>query len=231
MQKQKKRAADRLYLVLAGIFITTLVTCNLIFLKFFEWQPLGELSDFTFKLSVGVLPYPVTFLVTDMLSEFYGQKKANRVVFAGLVSSVFMVLLVYLANWVPAADFSPVNDATFNQVFSLAGPAVAASLLAYLAAQLIDIRIYDFWKNYTKGKHLWLRNNFSTMTSQLVDSTVVITLLCLTNSLDWADWGELIWYGWLFKVLAAAIDTPILYGVTAIVRNYFGLKVGQELNY
>ena len=177
------------------------------------------------------MAYPVTFLVTDMLSEFYGQKKANRVVVAGFAASAFMLLIVMLATSVPAMEGSPVSDEMFNSVFGLAGPAVAASLLAYLCAQFIDIRIYHFWKRLTNGKHLWLRNNFSTMSSQLVDSILVITLLCATNTLPWEIWGELVLSGWLFKVVAAAVDTPILYGMAYGMRKYFNLKVGQELNY
>lgn len=229
MQKQKKRAADRLYLILAALFVTALVTCNLIFLKFFIWTPFGE--EYPIQLSVGILAYPVTFLVTDMISEFYGQKKANRVVAAGFAASAFMLAIVYTATKVPAMEGSPVSDATFLQVFGLAGPAVAASLIAYLFAQLIDIRIYHFWKRVTKGRHLWLRNNFSTMSSQLVDSTLVITLLCVTESIPWHLWGTLILSGWLFKVVAAAIDTPILYGMAYGMRKYFKLEPGEELSY
>ena len=99
MDRNIKIAADRWYLFLAGIFIASLVSCNLIFQKFFYWTPFGI---YTFQISVGILPYPITFLVTDIISEIYGRKKADQVVMAGLVSSVFVMGIVILAAVVPA---------------------------------------------------------------------------------------------------------------------------------
>ena len=82
---------DRFYLILAGIFIASLVSCNLIFQKFFTWTPFGI---YTFEISVGILPYPITFLATDLVSELYGKKKADQVVISGLIASVFVILIV-----------------------------------------------------------------------------------------------------------------------------------------
>ena len=150
---------DRFYLILAGIFIASLVSCNLIFQKFFTWTPFGL---YTFELSVGILPYPITFLVTDLISELYG-KKADQVVISGLIASLFVMGVVLLANYVPNTSWSPVNDELFQKVFGLQGPAVFASMIAYLSAQFIDVRVFHFWKRLTKGKHLmvekqWLNN-------------------------------------------------------------------------
>ena len=180
MSESKKILANRIYLYLAALFITSLVVSNLIFQKFFYWYPF----DFSingiklFELSVGILPYPITFLVTDLISEIYGQKKANQVVIAGIFASFFSLTIILISNYVPAIDSSPIDDKTFSNVFSLSGLAVLASMLAYLFAQFIDIKIYHFWKNLTKGKMLWLRNNFSTFSSQFIDTITVITLLC-----------------------------------------------------
>ena len=106
----------RLYLILMGIFIASLVSANLIFQKFFSWTPFGL---YTFELSVGILPYPVTFLVTDLISELYGKKKADQVVLSGLVASVFVMGVVMVANAVPQTEWSPVNNETFSKVFGL----------------------------------------------------------------------------------------------------------------
>ena len=143
MDKQNRLAAQRLYLVLAGIFIASLVSCNLIFQKFFSWSPFGL---YTFELSVGILPYPITFLITDLISEIYGKRKANQVVIAGLVASVFVLGVVLLADNVPATLWSPVNNETFSKVFRLTSIAVFASMVAYLLAQFIDIRIFHYLK-------------------------------------------------------------------------------------
>lgn len=227
MQRSAKKQlqAEKLYLILAAIFIATLVSCNLIFQKFFTWTPLGL---YTFEISVGVLPYPITFLVTDIISEIYGAKRANRVVVAGLFASVFVLGVVTIADMSTATDWSPVNDAEFSKVFGLTTASVAASMAAYLAAQFIDIRLFHFWKRLTKGKHLWIRNNFSTIASQLVDTGMVVGILCSLGVIEWHRFGELLFAGWLFKALVAAFDTPLIYVCTYAIRKYFGLQPAEE---
>jgi hypothetical protein len=222
----KQRQAERLYLILGALFIASLVAGNLIFQKFFYWD---FFNFFTFEISVGILPYPITFLITDIISEIYGKKKANQVVIAGLFATVFVLAIVYTANIVPATEWSPINNETFNKVFGLTGVAVSASMIAYLLAQLIDIRIYHFWKNLTSGKHLWLRNNASTMTSQFVDTASVLLLLCVFGAIEWNRFGQLLLNGFLFKVLVAALDTPLLYLFVGLIKKHFNLGINQEL--
>ena len=198
---------ERLYLIFSGIFIASLVACNLIFQKFFTWNFLG----LTFELSVGIIAYHVPFLVTDLISELYGKKRANQVVISGFCASIFTTLLIYISMNATAADWSPVDAATFNKVFGLSAPAFLASMIAYLTAQFIDVRIFHFWKKLTKGKHLWLRNNASTMFSQLVDTSMVLFILCSAGAIGWERFGSLLLMGWLVKVLVALVDTPIIY--------------------
>ena len=201
MSEQKQNLARKIYLYLAALFITSLVVSNLIFQKFFYWYPfdltIGSIK--LFELSVGILPYPITFLVTDLISEIYGQKKANQVVVAGIFASFFSITIILISNYVPALESSPINDETFSNVFSLSGLAVLASMLAYLFAQFIDIKIYHFWKKLTKGKMLWLRNNFSTFSSQIIDTVTVISLLCLFEVLSWDSFLGLVVSGIVFK--------------------------------
>ena len=206
---------ERLYLIFAGIFIASLVACNLIFQKFFTWNFLG----LTFELSVGIIAYPVTFLVTDLISELYGKKRANKVVISGFFASVFTTLLIFISMNATAADWSPVDSTTFNKVFGLSAPAFLASMMAYLTAQFIDVRIFHFWKRLTKGKHLWLRNNASTMFSQLVDTSMVLIILCSAGAIGWERFGSLLLMGWLFKVLVALIDTPIIYFLLWLLKD------------
>ena len=204
----KMKLKDQLYIVLVGIFIASLITCNLIANKFVT-------VDFGFKVfivSAGILPYPLTFLVTDLISEIYGQKRANLVVFSGFIASMFVLLFLWLGAQFNAIPSSIVGDETYNSVFQNAWRIIAASMIAYLFAQFVDVRIFHFWKKLTNGKHLWLRNNGSTVASQLIDTTLVVCILFL------GVWnGDQIFQaiidGWLFKMLMALIDTPIIYGI------------------
>lgn len=228
-----KHLAQRIYFILSGLFICSLVVSNLIFQKFFYWYPFGDIEIFgakLFEVSVGILPYPITFLVTDIISEIYGKKKANQVVTNGIFASVFSLGIIFVANHVPAMEGSPVNNALFTKVFGQTALAVLASMLAYLAAQYIDIHIYHFWKKTTQGKKLWLRNNFSTMTSQAVDTFTVLLLLCSFEILPWNVSGKLFISGFAFKVFIAIIDTPIMYLAVFIFRKKFNLKVNEELS-
>ena len=231
MDTSKHLAAQKLYLYLAALFITSLVVSNLIFQKFFYWHPFNWeiMGNSLFELSVGILPYPITFLVTDLISEIFGKKAANRVVVAGIFASFFSMGILLLAGMVPALPNSPIDDATFNKVFALSPIAVLASMIAYLFAQFIDIRIYHFWKNLTKGRHLWLRNNFSTFASQFIDTFTVVGLLCVFGVLPWDAFLGLLISGVVFKILVALIDTPLLYLSVNWIRSYYKLEINEEI--
>jgi uncharacterized integral membrane protein (TIGR00697 family) len=226
MTIKDKQLADSIYLILAALFIASLVASNLIFQKFFYWEPFGL---YRFEISVGILPYPITFLITDVLSEIYGKKKANRVVIAGIFASFFSMFIILIADFAPAIESSPINDEVFHQVFGLSPLAVFASMIAYLFAQFIDIRIFHFWKKLTSGKHLWLRNNFSTFASQFIDTFTVLFLLCTFKILPWPIFTSLLISGFLFKVIIAALDTPLLYLIVYAFRKRFNLKIGEEI--
>ena len=204
---------DQLYIFLCAIFISSLVTCNLIANKFVT----VDLGFKVFIVSAGILPYPLTFLVTDLISELYGQRKANIVVFSGFVASMFVLLFLWLGGQFNAIPDSIVNDDTYNKVFQNAWRIIAASMIAYLFAQFIDVRIFHFWKRLTNGKHLWLRNNGSTIASQLVDTTLVVMIL-FVGIWEPSNILSAIIDGWLFKMLMAAIDTPIIYGIIHILK-------------
>ena len=232
MPLKDKLLAQRIYLLLGALFITSLVVSNLIFQKFFYWHPL-DLEIFgskLFEISVGILPYPITFLITDLISEIYGKRRANDIVIVGIFASLFSLFIIYTASIVPATSWSPVNDSLFNTVFGNSTIAVFASMLTYLFAQFVDIQIYHFWKRITKGKHLWLRNNFSTWFSQFVDTFTIILLLCSFGIIDWANFKGLLISGFLFKVLIAALDTPLLYLGVYLFRKRFKLKVNDEID-
>ncbi len=231
MAVKDKLLAQRLYMLLGALFITSLVVSNLIFQKFFYWYPfdIEVFESKLFEISVGILPYPITFLITDLISEIYGKKKANQVVVTGIFASLFSVLIVYVADIVPATEWSPIDDDLFSTVFGRTILAVGASMMAYLLAQFFDIHIYHFWKRLTKGKHLWLRNNFSTFLSQFVDTFTVLFLLCSVGVIEWNLFTGLLVSGFLFKVMVAAFDTPFLYFFVWLFRKRFSLEINEEL--
>ena len=231
MSIKDKLTAQNIFLIFSALFITSLVVSNLIFKKFFYWYPF-DLEIFgtkLFEISVGILPYPITFLITDLISEIYGKRKANQVVITGIFASVFSLIILFVSNNVNATSWSPVSDQVFNDVFGSAQIAVISSMLAYLFAQFIDIQIYHFWKKLTKGKHLWLRNNFSTFFSQFIDTFTVLILLCLFNEIEWSKFYGLLIAGVSFKILIAIADTPLLYLGVYLMRKRFNLKLNDTL--
>lgn len=225
MDAKKKYQAEMAFFTLLAIFLASLVTSNLIFQKFFTWSPFGW---YTFELSVGILPYPITFIVTDIISEIYGKKRANQVVYIGFVASIFTLGIVILANYAKATVWSPIDDTTFTHVFGFTFIAVGASMTAYLVAQLIDVQLFHFWKKLTNGKHLWLRNNGSTFSSQFIDTFLILLILCYFEVIEWHLFTILLINGFLFKVLIALIDTPIVYLSVWLFRKKFGLKNAME---
>jgi len=200
MDSSKHLAAQKLYLYLAALFITSLVVSNLIFQKFFYWYPFDWeiMGNSLFELSVGILPYPITFLVTDLISEIFGKKAANRVVVAGIFASFFSMGILLLAGVVPALPNSPIDDATFNKVFALSPIAVLASMMAYLFAQFID-------------------------------TFTVVGLLCVFGVLPWDAFLGLLISGVVFKILVALIDTPLLYLSVNCIRSYYKLEINEEI--
>ena len=198
-------------------------------------------------VAVGVLPYPVTFLCTDLISELYGEKKAHDMVWVGLLLNIWVVFLLWLGGALPG--FEPMDAATgqplldeagrlpvFFEVQQLAFGAVAASMMAYMAAQFCDVRLFHFWKKLTNGRHLWLRNNASTMTSQMIDTTAVILIthfwanaLPVDRTADlWPQLMTFILSGYVFKLTVAALDTGPVYLIVKYLRPYLGLTGYEE---
>ena len=207
---------------MAGLFLGSLVVCNLIANKFIT----VDLGFKVFILSAGALPYPITFLVTDLLSEIWGERRARQVVWTGFAVSAFVLGVLWLGSLFPAIPESILNDATYHLVFDNAWRVIGASMIAYLVAQLVDVKLFHFWKRLTRGRHLWLRNNASTLCSQCLDSfLIVLVLFGGQQSPAWMFQTALDL--WLFKSLVAFCDTPFFYGGTWLIRRY--LKSPKDL--
>ncbi len=225
LNDKKQKHAGFIFLILAALFIAALITCNLVANKFVT----VDLGFKTFIVSAGVIPYPLTFLITDILSEIYGRRNTSIVVFSGFFASLLVLLILYLGHVFPAIEGSPVSDNQFDIVFQNSWRVISSSMIAYLVAQFVDVRIFHLIKQKTKGKHLWLRNNFSTIFSQLVDTVLVVGVIFWgLKSFD--EILPLIGDGWLFKALFAAADTIIIYPLIIAIRRYFKLKAGEEIS-
>lgn len=211
------------FLVLSGFFLGTLAMLNILGITRFldlSFQVPGTDLTVPMPLAVGVLPYPITFLCTDFLSELYGRHRANQVVWVGLGLNLWVMLILWIGGALPG--FEPPETPTegvFFEVRRLAFGAVTASMIAYLAAQFIDVHLFHFWKRLTGGRHLWLRNNGSTLVSQLVDTTAVILIThFLAKALPLrpgeALWPQLLTFiaaGYTFKLTVAIFDTVPFY--------------------
>jgi hypothetical protein len=230
---------ERVFLILAGIFLGTLAMLNILgitrFLALASYDPesgfrWGGSGTWTFAVAVGVLPYPITFLCTDFISEFYGRRRANLVVMVGLLLNIWVIFILWLGGALPG--FETIDTATgeiardaagrlpvFFEVKQLAFGAVIASMVAYLAAQFCDVYLFHFWKRVTGGRHLWLRNNGSTMISQIVDTTAVILIThyyahALPIDANRPAAGQLMVFivsGYAFKFAVALLDTLAFY--------------------
>ncbi len=242
---------ERVFLVLAGLFLGTLAMLNILgisrFIKLFTLNFDGY-GDVVFAVAVGVLPYPLTFLATDLISELYGRKRANFVVFVGLLLNIWVVFIMWLGGVMPGfesltATGEIARDAAgrlpvFFEVRALTFGAVAASMIAYLAAQFVDVYVFHFWKKLTRGKHLWLRNNGSTLVSQMVDTVAVILVThyyakALPVDMAKPIFSQLMIFivsGYTFKLLAALLDTgPFYLGVHYLSR-YLEIDPLAEFN-
>jgi len=218
---------ERAFLVFAGLFLGTLAMLNILGITRFldlSFTVPGLGWTVPMPLAVGVLPYPVTFLCTDFISELYGKQRARQVVYMGLVLNLWVVAILWLGGVLPSAGAT--EEDVFMRVRELTFGAVTASMIAYLFAQMVDVQLFHFWKKVTKGRHLWLRNNGSTLVSQLVDTTAVILITHALAGLPVDGIQPLapqllvfIAAGYVFKVVAAAADTvPFYVGVRWLVR-------------
>ena len=208
---------ERIYLILAAFFVGSLLIANIITFKLFSVPLPGDVTVFgqgAVILAAGIIPYPVTFLVTDLISELYGKKRADAVVWTGFWVSLYILVILRIGAWVPpvGTDIRTAEEiqGLYVGVFGQSSRAIIASMIAYLVAQLIDVRVFHFWKRLTGGRYLWLRNNGSTMFSQLMDSVLVVTIL-FWGQLDGGTIIQIIIASYVFKVLVAALDTPLFY--------------------
>ena len=237
-----QKRQDFVFLILASFFIGTLAMMNILGVsRFVDLSfTLGSLK-IPMVIAVGVLPYPITFLCTDLISELFGRKKANNVVWCGLLVNLWLLFILWLGGFLPdSSGYStwtslPKDSAgrlpLYFEVQQLTFGATFASMIAYLCAQFCDVELFHFWKRLTKGKHLWLRNNFSTIISQLIDTISVILIthfyahaLPINSSEElWPQLFTLIGSAYVFKFVVALLDTIPIYILVALAKKYLHL--------
>ncbi len=221
--------SEKAFFAVAGAFLLALIVANV-----FAASKLIviDLGFHKIVVAAGILAYPVTFLATDLISEIYGRKRADFVVMVGLGVSLGLLVFIEVGRAVPALN--PQMDAVITGFFSSSTRAIIASMIAYLIAQLLDVRLFHFWKAKTGGKHLWLRNNGSTVGSQLVDTVLVTTILFWgvtppgqTDPMGFSAIAPIIRDGFIFKAIVALIDTPLLYLGVRMLRTFNGVEPSE----
>lgn len=227
---------DRLFLVLAAFFIGNALLAELIGGKLFAvpvrlpWQAADAAPWHTFVLSCGIILWPVVFLVSDLVNEYYGRAGVKRLSFiaAGIIAYAFVAL--WFAEQPRAVDFSPVDDASFRRVFLQSQWIIVGSIAAFLLAQLIDVTVFWIVRRRTGHRYLWARATGSTVVSQLVDTVVVqfiglhLPYLLGSQGIGFREFVNSASSGYLFKLVVAIAITPVLYIVHAAIDAYLGAE-------
>jgi len=204
-----------IYLILAGIFITNAVVAEMIG---------GKLIDvYGFTLSLGILPWPIVFIVTDLINEYFGPQGVRRLTFltAGLITYAFVLL--FIGMFIPALDFSPVNDASYKNVFSQSMWIIVGSITAFVTSQLLDSVVFNKFKKISNGKYIWLRATGSTVISQWIDTFIVAGIaFYLPGKVSFAQFMNMCLTGYVVKLGLAILLTPLIY-----LGHYV---IGRQLN-
>jgi uncharacterized integral membrane protein (TIGR00697 family) len=214
MEPREQKRYELLFAGLMAVFVTLVVLTNTVGVKLFT---AGNMI-----LPVSIIWYPLTFLVTDIVSEVYGARRARFLVVMGFCMSVLLLVFSLVGIALPAASVYPLQQ-DYENIFGPVWRLLFASMAAYLLAQLVDVQLFHFLKRLTRGRHLWLRNNGSTMISQLVDSLTVNLIFLYHNPTVFTgtlgDLMGIILGVYLVKIVFAAADTPLCYlGVWAVRR-------------
>ena len=226
--------AQKVYVVCAAVFLTALVVAEATAGKFFTAMDLpvavtilGERFE-SVVMTAGVIAFPVTFIVTDVMNEYFGKAGIRFVTYLGLAMVVFAFGLLQIALATPTAPNSPVPEAAFAAVFGTTTRVIIGSLIAYLVGQLVDIALFHRLRQWTEGRHLWLRATGSTLGSQFIDTFVVLAV-AFAGQLALGEIVAITLFNYGYKVLIAVAITPLVYLGHALIDRYLGHERAEAL--
>ncbi len=225
---------QKLYVVCAAIFVTALVVAEATASKFFSAfalpAPLTILGvEFAeVIMTAGVIAFPITFIVTDLLNEYYGKAGIRFVTFVGVGMIVFEFALLQATMAVPTAGISPVPDEAFNVVFGASGRIILGSLTAYVIGQLADITLFHWLRRLTHGRHLWLRATGSTFGSQFLDTAIVLTV-AFAGRLALGEIVAITLFNYAYKFVIAVAITPLIYAAHWAMDRYLGDELAEAM--
>ena len=226
--------AQKVYVVCASVFLTALVIAEATAGKFFTAFDLpGTITILGVEfesvvMTAGVIAFPVTFIVTDVMNEYFGKAGIRFVTYIGLAMVVFAFGLLQIALAVPTAPISPVPDEAFAAVFGTTTRVIIGSLIAYLVGQLVDIALFHRLRRWTQGRHLWLRATGSTLGSQFIDTFVVLTV-AFFGQLAWGEIVAITLFNYGYKVGIAIGITPLIYLAHILIDRYLGHDRAEAL--
>jgi uncharacterized integral membrane protein (TIGR00697 family) len=209
-----KTKREIVFVILAGIFITNAIVAELIGGKLIQIGP--------FVMSIGILPWPIVFLTTDLINEYFGEKGVKKLSFITACLIAYAFLILFMAIAIPAAKgISPVNDEQFQAVFGQSMWIIVGSIIAFMVSQLIDVSVFWFFKNRTGDKKIWLRTTGSTIISQLFDSFIVLGIaFYLPGKIDFDTFLSSALVGYTFKLSIAIVLTPLIYLGHYLIKKY-----------
>jgi len=206
---------NKIYTALSTLFSLLIILGNTVCQKF-VYLPI--FSFHTFELSAGCILYPATYMLTDLIAEFYGKASARYCVRVAMVMNIMMALLLTFMDQLNATQWSKVDDATFHNVFGLYSIFLAGSLVACYISQYVDITIYLLLRKMTHGKIIWLRNLASTSISLLIDTCIVVCFIAIFGALPLEQVSSLIFNSYLYKLFASVCCVPLLYAGISVIN-------------
>jgi hypothetical protein len=211
-----------LFIILAGFFVTNAVVGELIGGKLIQLGP--------FTMSIGIIPWPVVFLSTDLINEYYGKKGVRKLTLLTVILILYTFIILFGGMNIPASGISPVGDEQFRAVFGQSMWIIAGSITAFLASQLTDVLVFWFIRHRTGKKMIWLRATGSTVVSQLIDTFIVTGIaFWLTGKLTFGEYVNTASTGYLVKLIIAILITPLIYLGHYLIHRYLGEEQSEKI--
>jgi uncharacterized integral membrane protein (TIGR00697 family) len=226
---------NRILYIFFGFFVANAVIAELISVKLFDFGNVIGLEKDTYIMALGLLPWPIVFLATDALNEFYGKKIVRQLSIITSILLVYVFLVIYAVDSMQAWDHSDivkdspdlpgVNNTQFHTAYAQSGYLIFGSVIAFLVGQFVDIAMFSLFKRITKGKFIWLRATGSTIISQFIDTILVIGIgFYLPGFVDGQQYWNMILTGYFIKLLFAVGLTPLIYIVHFVMRKFLKLE-------